>query len=183
MWKYLQVRALKRHNQYYSFIDVLYPHWILMPAFSESLTYNILGLSQQPRQPVSIWLTWRQQCLPQQDASFCKVTIRKPLKKCKDFYPMGTADIWGISLFCITTHQYFHRTHIFYITVHSPHRSMQRKFQLGRKDRILCALSIWSYRGNFWWCFTWRKCGSTWDHCTVKVQSAPGSFQMNEYIC
>lgn len=183
MWKYLQVRALKRHNQYYSFIDVLYPHWILMPAFSESLTYNILGLSQQPRQPMSIWLTWRQQCLPQQDASFCKVTIRKPLKKCKDFYPMGTADIWGISLFCITTHQYFHRTHIFYITVHSPHRSMQRKFQLGRKDRILCALSIWSYRGNFWWCFTWRKCGSTWDHCTVKVQSAPGSFQMNEYIC
>lgn len=158
-----------------------------MSAFSESflIAYNILGLNHQPRVPVTTWLT--RGAYPTDMLRFAPSEKKSGLWSHGNFgYLIQNREILQ-SRKTKYEHQHFHRTIcIFYITVPSPYRPMQRKSSVGRKARILCALSISTYRGtwdrgNFWRCFSWRKRSGTRDHRTVKAQSAPGSFQMNDY--
>lgn len=197
MWKYLQVRSLKRYNWYYSFIkDILYPHWILVPAFSERflMASTALGLNHQPSLSINVWLTWGQLCLSHRHALLCKGTIRKLLKRVKICIPWELLiyeefpyseptqnDKTSVSIFSQNNS---------YILHHSPFSIQDNANEIisWKKAKILCAFHIWTYRGtadrgSFWQCFSWRKHPGTWDHHTVKAQSAPDSFQMNEYIC
>lgn len=140
MWKYLQVSTLKRHNQYYPFIDdALYPHWILMPAFSESFLNSLLGLKHQASLPITLGLTPGQQSPPHPHAVFCKVTTRNIV---------WVFILWEFLIFgafpSSESIQKDKTTPIFsqkelYILYHipSPYRATKRKWSFGRKAEIL----------------------------------------------
>lgn len=170
MCKYLQVRSLKRHNQYYSFIDdVLYPHWIPNACILWQLLNSMQHTgAQAPSKTVHSHEIKVRTVVSTPPTCFTlqgyhqKTSEKERVKIC---FPQGAADIWGISLFWISTeskkyqHQYFHRR--INLSVPSPYRTTQKtKIIISWKESCNSScinfLDTWD-RNNFQKCFDWRE--------------------------